>query len=82
MGKNSENFKKNLEEVKSFLSEKKQITTLAERAGVSTRTVYNVFNAESFEELNGIKLDVYRHAIKLVEEIKSLPMLAEEAINK
>lgn len=78
----NENFKENLSEIKKILTEKKQISTLAERSGVSVRTVYDTFESESFSELSGKKLTVYRTAIQMIEEISALPAMAENALNK
>lgn len=82
MGKNSESFKIELNEIRSFLAEKKQLPILAERAGVTVRTVYNTFNEQSFDDLKGDRLNVYREAIKLVEEIKNLPLKAKNLFNE
>jgi len=82
MGKNQDNFKETLNGIQKFLSEKKQLKNLADRSGVSLRTVYDTFEVESFSQLAGKQLAVYQTSILMVEEIKKLPQLAENAINK
>lgn len=81
MGKNVENFRQSLCDMKEFLSSRKQMKALAEKSNVSLRTVYDTFNASSFEDMKGKQLDVYRMAIQMVTEIKSLPQQADEALN-
>lgn len=76
-----ETFKKDLEEIKNFLSEKRKLTDLAHRVGVSVRLVHEVFKANSFEELTGDRLTVYQAAIEYVKEIKDLPFKANEVMN-
>lgn len=78
MGKFSE--KNQLKEMRDFLSEKKQITILAQKSSVSLRTVYDTFANSCPEDLKGKQLIVYRKAIELINEIKSLPSLATEAL--
>ena len=80
MGKNSESFKQTLNDMKEFLSTRKQFSLLAENSRVSLRTVYDTFEAESFNDLTGKQLAVYRTAIEMVKEIKSLPQQATEAL--
>jgi hypothetical protein len=80
MGKNSENFKQSLSEMKKFLTSRQQFSVLANKCEVSLRTVYNTFEAESFEDLKGKQINVYRAAIELVNEIKSLPHQADAAL--
>ncbi len=79
MGKTSE--KNQLLTMREFLADRKQITTLAERSGVSVRTVYDTFTQASPDLLKGKQLVVFRKAIELINEIKSLPDLAMKAIN-
>lgn len=74
--------KNQLEEMQNFLSEKKLITILAQKSDVSTRTVYDTFANSSPDDLKGKQLTVYRNAIELINEIKSLPRLAAEALEK
>ena len=71
-----------LKEMQEFLSSKKQITVLAEMSGVSTRTVYDAFDAPDFDALSGKQLTVVLNAIELIDRIKSLPQAANEVLNK
>ena len=80
MSKELESFKQSLNEMKEFLSSRKQFTLLAKNSEVSLRTVYDTFEAESFNKLTGKQLAVYRKAIEMVNEIKSLPQQASEAL--
>ena len=75
-------FKDQLNKIKSYLAERKMLKKLAERANVEVRTVHNAFSANTFDDLKGSRLDVYREAINMVDEIKSLPTMATRAINK
>ena len=75
-------FKKQLNEIKELLSQKKKFNELCRRANVSLRTIYNTFDANSFDELKGVRLDVYKEAIKMVDEINSLQAMAAEALSK
>ena len=70
-----------LRELQQFLSEKKQITELADRSKVSLRTVYDTFNCADFSVLKGKQIIVAQEAIKLVNEIKNMPEAAREALN-
>ncbi len=76
MGK-SETFN-TLKEMQEFLSERKQITVLAEMSKVSLRTVYDTFNAPDIDKLSGKQLTVALKAVELIKQIKSMP---EEAQN-
>lgn len=71
-----------LKEMQEFLSNKKQITILAEMSGVSTRTVYDAFDAPGFDALSGKQLTVVLNAIELIDRIKSMPQAANEVLNK
>lgn len=71
-----------LKEMQEFLSSKKQITILAEISDVSTRTVYDAFDAPNFDSLSGKQLTVVLNAIELIDKIKSMPQAATEVINK
>ena len=71
-----------LKEMQEFLSSKKQITVLADISGVSTRTVYDAFDAPGFESLSGKQLTVVMNAIELIEKIKSIPQAASDVLNK
>lgn len=76
------NVKNQLKEMQEFLASKKQLGVLAQRAGVSLGTVYGTFDVEDFESLKGKQLTVYQTAVELINEIKSLPAMAAEALNK
>jgi len=80
MVKTTENFKDNLKGIKDYLTEKRMIKDLASRSGVSDRQVGLTFSVKSFEELTGKKLIVYQEAIKMVDEIKNLPAMANKVI--
>ena len=83
MGKNEKTFKDELMEIRDYLKEKKQLQVLADRTGVTPRTVSNTFDlTNSFDELKGDRLNVYRNAIILMEEIKSLPDKATIVLNR
>ena len=69
-----------LKEMQLFLADKKQLTVLAERAGVSIRTVYDTFDCEDFEKLKGKQLTVAQKAIDLINEIKNMPDAARDAL--
>lgn len=75
-----ETFKSDLEGIRNFLSEKRKLTDLAKRAGVSIRLVHQALSVSKFEELTGDKLTVYQEAITFVEEIKNLPAKAKEVV--
>lgn len=75
-------FKEQLKEMQAIISEKKWLSVLATRSGVEVRTVYNTFNAESYDEIKGARLKVYKEAIKMVDEIKSLPAQSAEVLSK
>jgi len=80
MGKNLDTFKKDLTEIQSFLSTRKKLNELAVLAGVGLTTVNDTFKVKNFDELVGKRLDVYQKAIEMVNQIKSLPQQANEAI--
>jgi hypothetical protein len=44
--------------------------------------VYNTFNSQSYDEIKGARLKVYKEAIKMVDEIKSLPAQSAEVLSK
>jgi hypothetical protein len=81
MGKTEVNFKQSLNEMQEFLSSRKKITELAEKANVSLRTVYDMFAVEKFKELKGKQIDAYRCAIEMINEINSLQKQAIDALN-
>jgi len=82
MTQNQENakFRENLKSISEFLAQKQKLSELASQAKTSLTTVYDTFKVESFEQLSGKKLDVYQKAIEMVNQIKSLPQQANEAI--
>lgn len=80
MVKEKENFKQSLIEMQEFLSTRKQMGNLAKESGTSLRTVYDTFAVNSFNDLKGKLLIVYRTAIKMIKEIKSLPEQANQAL--
>lgn len=71
-----------MKEIFEFIKKKNQLQELLERSGASRNTVITTFKKESFEELKGKQIDVYREAVKLIEEINLLPKRAEEALGK
>jgi len=75
-----ENFKDNLKSIGEFIAARQKLGELAKRAETSLSTVYETFKVENFESLSGKKLDVYRIAIEMVNEIKSLPQQATDAL--
>ena len=77
MGKSQQ---QTLKEMQEFLSEKKMISVLAEISGVSTRTVYDTFAANNFDELKGKKLQVAQDAIELIQKIKNMPEAAADVL--
>jgi len=77
MGKSQQ---QTLKEMQEFLSEKKMISVLAEISGVSTRTVYDTFAANNFDELKGKKLQVAQDAIDLIQKIKNMPEAAADVL--
>lgn len=80
MVKTTETFKSDLQKIKDFLSEKRKLTDLANEVGVSIRLVHEALSVESFSDLKGQKLTVYQAAIKMVDDIKNLPIRANEVI--
>ena len=62
-----------MKEMLSFLTEKKVIIELCNRADCTRNTVYNTFDNEGPEKLSGKQLTVYQEAVKLINEIKNLP---------
>ena len=57
----------------SFLTEKKVVIELCNRAECTRNTVYKTFENEGPEQLSGKQLTVYQEAVKLINEIKNLP---------
>lgn len=78
MGKNE--FRETLTEIKTILTQKKQIKELSQRSGSSLRNVYRTFEASSFDDLVGKKLTVYKVAIEMVRELNSLQNQAKDVI--
>lgn len=72
--------KKQLKEMRDFLSERKMISELAKRAGVGVRTVYDTFAQASAEELKFKQILVFKTAIEMIAEIKQLPELAKKTL--
>lgn len=75
-----DNFKDNLKSIGEFITSRQKLGELAKRTETSLSTVYETFKVETFEQLSGKKLDVYRNAIQMVNEIKSLPQQAKDAL--
>lgn len=69
-------------EIKKFLVKKKKFEELSSIANVSLSTVYNTFRHKDVDDLVGDQITVFKCAITLVNEIKSLQELAELALNK
>jgi len=80
MVNNEKTFKQNLNEIQEFLSSRKQLSVLAVKCNVSLRTVYNTFETTEFDDLKGKQIKVYRMAINMVTEIKSLQEQATDAL--
>lgn len=71
-------FIERLKAMKMFLAEKRLLTDLAAKTGVSRRTINDAFNVKSEKELRGKKLQVFLAAKRLREEIESSLNLSEE----
>ena len=76
-----ENFKENLKAISEFLAQRSKLGELAKNTRTSLSTVYDTFKVDTFDQLTGKKLDVYRLAIQMVQEIKSLPEKANDVLN-
>lgn len=75
-------FKRQLVEMRAYLADRKMLKEVGKRAGVEVRTVHDAFSSQTFDDLKGARLKVYKEAIKMIEEIKSLPAMASEALSK
>lgn len=64
-------FKQKLQRLKSFLTEKRKINTLAQRCGVDPATVQSAFKAETKDDLRGKRLEVINEALKMRDEIEA-----------
>ena len=62
-----------MKEMLSFLTEKKVLAELCNRAGCTRNTIYSTFGNDGPEQLSGKQLTVYKEAVKLINEIKNLP---------
>lgn len=69
-----------MKEILEKIREKGLLVELMDRADVSRNTVIATFENESFDDLKGKQLAVYREAVKMIEEINSLPKRAEKAL--
>lgn len=71
-----------MKEILEKIKEKGLLPELMLRADASRSTVNVTFENESFDDLRGKQIIVYREAVKLIEEINMLPKRAAEALSK
>lgn len=71
-----------MKEILEKIKEKGLFPELMLRADASRSTVNVTFENESFDDLRGKQIIVYREAVKLIEEINMLPKRAAEALSK
>lgn len=64
-------YNKELKDLKSFLSKRRKLSTLAREIGVDVRTVHYAFKVESPENLTGKKIDVIKRAYEMKAEIET-----------
>ena len=70
-----------VEEKTKYLKQRKKLQELSTETGVSIRVVYDMFTAETYDDLTADKLIVYEAAIEKVAHLKSLPAKASSVVN-